>query len=128
MKRPLLTHAELNLFEKMAKSGYVKRRNCVKESKIPKLSIKNKMGFPQLPPELQLYPMEERLIAMRIVFMLLRDHPVGGQTFVRGNFVNVPIDIAQTVNTLPRCLNESEIVTVKFKERYNTKYVNSKKT
>ena len=55
---------------------------------------------------------------MRIVFMLLTDHPVGGQTFVRGNFVNVPIDIAPTVNTLARCLNESEIVTVKFKRRY----------
>ena len=50
------------------------------------------MGFLQLPPELKLYSMEERLIAMRIVFMLLRDHPVGGQTFVRGNFVNVPVD------------------------------------
>ena len=77
-------------------------RNSVKEGKIPKLSIKNKMGFPQLPPELQLYSMEERLIAPRIVFMLLRDHPVGGQTFLRGKFVNVPVDIAPTVNTLPR--------------------------
>ena len=27
-------------------------RNSVKGAKIPKLSIKNKMGFPQLPPEL----------------------------------------------------------------------------
>ena len=96
-------------------------RTSVKGAKIPKLSIKNKMGFPPLPPELQLYSMEERLIAMRIVFMLLRDHPVGGQTFVRGNFVNVPVDIAPTVNTLPRCLNESEIVTIKFKRKIQYK-------
>ena len=76
-------------------------RNSVKEGKIPKLLIENKIGFPELPPQLKLYSMEERLIAPRIIFMLLQDHPVGGQTFVRGNFVNVPADIAPTVNTLP---------------------------
>ena len=38
---------------------------------IPKLSIENKMGFPELPPQLKLYSMEERLIVPRIVFMLL---------------------------------------------------------
>ena len=103
-------------------------RNSVKEGKIPKLSIKNKMGFPLLPPELQLYSMEERLIALRIVFMLLRDHSVGGQTFVRGNFVNVPVDIAPTVNTLPRCLNESEIVTIKFKRKIQYKRCEFKET
>ena len=46
-------------------------RNSVKEGKIPKLSIANKMGFPELPHQLKLYSMEERLIAPRIVFMLL---------------------------------------------------------
>ena len=86
------------------------------------------MGFPLLPPELQLYSMEERLIALRIIFMLLRDHPVGGQTFVRGNFVNVPVDIAPTVNTLPRCLNESEIVTIKFKRKIQYKQCEFKET
>ena len=86
------------------------------------------MGFPPLPPELQLYSMEERHIAMRIVFMLLRDNPVGGQTFVRGNFIIVPVDIASKVNTLPRCLNESEIVTIKFKRKMQYKRCEFKKT
>ena len=45
--------------------------NSVKEGKIPKLSIENKMGFPELPHQLKLYSMEERLIAPRIIFMLL---------------------------------------------------------
>ena len=53
--------------------------------------------------------------------MLLRDHPVGGQTLVRGNFINVPVDIVPTVNTVPRCLNESEIVTIKFKRKIQYK-------
>ena len=75
------------------------------------------MGFPELPPQLKLYSMEERLIAPRIVSMLLQDHPVGGQMFVRGNFVNVPVDIAPTVNTLPRSLNDFETVTIKFKRK-----------
>ena len=77
-------------------------RNAVKDGKIPKLSVQNKMGFPPIPPDLKLYLMEERLVALRIVFMMLRDHPIGGQTFVRGNFVNVPVDVAPTVNSLPR--------------------------
>ena len=38
-------------------------RTAVGEAKIPKLSIYNKMGFPEQPPELKLFPMEERLIA-----------------------------------------------------------------
>ena len=53
-------------------------RNAVKDGKIPKLSVQNKMGFPPIPPELNLHLMEERLISLRIVFMILRDHPVGG--------------------------------------------------
>ena len=79
------------------------------------------MGFPELPQELQLYSMEERFIALRVVSMLLRDYPVGGQTFGRGKCIYVPVDIAPTVNTLPRCLNESEIVTIKLKRKIQYK-------
>ena len=97
MREQLSVHAEISIYQKMEKSRHVKLGNSVKEGKIPKLSIENQMGFPELPPQLKLYSMEERLIAPRIVFMLLQDHPGGGQTFVRGNFVNVPVDIAPTV-------------------------------
>ena len=103
-------------------------RNAVKDGKIPKLSIENKMGFPLIPPDLKLYLMEERLTALRIVFMMLKDHPVGGQTFVRGNFVNVPVDIAPTVNTLPRSLSETETVAIKFKRKKQYKKCEYKKT
>ena len=40
------------------------------------------MGFPEQPPELKLFPMEETLIAQRITFMQIRSHPIGNQTFV----------------------------------------------
>ena len=35
-------------------------RTChfaIKQGKVPRLSVKNGMGFPEQPPELQLYPM-----------------------------------------------------------------------
>ena len=78
---------------KMVKSGYAKLAEIQSRmEKFPNCQSRIKWVFPPLPPELQLYSIEERLIVLRIVFMLLRDHPVGGQTFVRGNFVNVPVD------------------------------------
>ena len=60
--------------------------------------------------------------------MMLRDHPVGGQTFVRGNFVNAPVDIAPTVNTLPRSLSETETVAIKFKRKKQYKKCEYKET
>ena len=36
---------------------------------------------------------------------------------MRGNLVNVPVDIAPTVNTLPRSPNDFETVTIKFKRK-----------
>ena len=36
---------------------------------VPKHSVYNKMGFVQQPPKLNVYPMEERLVALRIPFM-----------------------------------------------------------
>ena len=42
-------------------------------------------------------------------------------------FVNVPVDIAPTVNTLPRSLNDAEIITIKFKRKKQYKNMNSRK-
>ena len=67
----------------MRKSGYAKLgRTAISEARIPKLSVYNKMGFPEQPPGLKLFPFEERLIAQRIPFMQIRSHPIGSQTFV----------------------------------------------
>ena len=129
MREQFSVHAEVSICQKDGKEWICKTcRNSVKEGKTPKLSIGNKMGFLELPHQLELYSMEERLIAPRIVFILLRDHPVGGQTFVRGNFVNVPVDIAPTVNTLPRSLNDAETVTIRFKRKKQYKKCEFKET
>ncbi|XP_033756117.1 uncharacterized protein LOC117338862 [Pecten maximus] len=93
----------------------------LKKCKVPKLSVKNGMKWPEKPPELDLHPLEERLVALRIPFMQIRELPRGGQYSVKGNVVNVPIDIQPTINALPRQMDEHFTVAVKMKKRLTYK-------
>ena len=92
-----------------------KCRDSIKEGKIPKLSIQNKMGFPQKPKELDLNGMEECFTAPRLTLFQMRDLACGGQKSVRGNSVNLPIDIAPTVDMLPHTLDNTETIAINFK-------------
>jgi hypothetical protein len=51
------------------------------------------MGFPEKLKKLDLYPLEERLISLRIPFIQIHQLPRGGQFSVKGNVVNLPVDI-----------------------------------
>ena len=53
--------------------------NSLRDGKVPKLSVANRMKWPNKPPELNLHQLEERLIALRIPFMQIRELPRGGQ-------------------------------------------------
>ena len=44
-------------------------QSAILDARISKLSIYTKMGFVQQSPELNLYPIEERLVAIRVPFM-----------------------------------------------------------
>ena len=122
---------EENMFKK-CRTGYISKDNkewicracriAVKERRVPKLSIYNKMGFPDVPPELDILPMEERLIALQIAFIQLRDHPICRQTFSKGNMVNVPVNISPTINTLPRNISETNTIAIKFKRKKQYKH------
>ncbi len=79
----------------------------LKDNRIPKLSVANGMKWPDKPPELKLHPVEERLISLRIPFMPVRELPRGGQYSIKGNVINVPVDIQPTVNALPRQMDEN---------------------
>ena len=92
-------------------------RDSIKMGKIPKLSLENKMGFPPQPKELKLNGMEERFTAPRLTLFQMRDLPCGGQKSVRGNSVNLPIDIAPTVDMLPRTLDNTETIAINYKRR-----------
>ena len=92
-------------------------RDSIKTGRIPRFSIENKMGFPQQPEELKLNGMEERFTAPRLALFQMRDLPCGGQKSVRGNSVNLPIDIAPTVEMLPRTLDNTETIAINYKCR-----------
>lgn len=94
---------------------------ALKDEKIPRLSVKNGMKWPDKPDALNLHPLEERLISQRIPFMQIRELPRGGQISVKGNVINVPVDIQPTVNALPRQIDEHVTIAVKLKKRLSHK-------
>ncbi|XP_069109303.1 uncharacterized protein [Argopecten irradians] len=86
---------------------------------MPTLSLANQMSFPDKPAELNLHQLEERLVALRIPFMQMRELPRGGQLSIHGNVVNVPVDIQPTIKALPRQFEQTTIpVRIKRKLSY----------
>ena len=117
-------------------TGYISIDECewlchsckheIYQDKYPKLSKANKVCFPERPPELNLFPLEETLISPLLPFMTIRSLPVGGltkegQKLIVGNVVHVPNDIASTVQVLPRNLDNMGTIPVKLKRRKKQK-------
>ena len=100
--------------------------SALRESKPPKLSVANGMKWPDKPPELNLHQLEERLIALRIPFMQIRELPRGGQYSLKGNVINVPVDIQPTINCLPRPMDENFTVAIQLKKKLSYKKVDFK--
>ena len=103
---------------------------ALRNSNVPKLSVVNGMKWPDKPRELNLHQLEERLIAVRIPFMQIRELPHGGgggQYSLKGNVINVPVDIQPTVNCLlPRPMDENFKVAVQLKKKLSYKKVDFK--
>ena len=55
---------------------------CNKRKQSSKTVHENGKGFPEQPPQLQLYPIEEHLISPVLTFFQMKCNPVGGQAFV----------------------------------------------
>ncbi|VDI21056.1 Hypothetical predicted protein [Mytilus galloprovincialis] len=65
---------------------------------------------------------KERLLSLRIPFMQIRQLPRGGQLSVKGNVVNVPVEVQPTINSLPHTLREkSGTISVKLKKKLEFK-------
>ena len=90
--------------------------NSLKNSKVPRLSVADGMKWPDKPQELNLHQLEERLIALRIPFMQIRELPRGGQYSLKGNVINVPVDIQPTISCLPRPMDENFTVAIQLKK------------
>ena len=100
--------------------------SALKERKCPKLSVANGMKWPDKPAELNLHQLEERLIALRIPFMQIRELPRGGQYSLKGNVINVPVNIQPTINCLPRPMDENFTVAIQLKKKLSYKKVDFK--
>ena len=100
--------------------------NSLKDNKAPRLSVANGMKWPNKPPELNLHQLEERSIALRIPFMQIRELPRGGQYSLKGNVINVPVDIQPTINCLPRPMDENFTVAIQLKKKLSYKTVDFK--
>ena len=93
---------------------------------VPKLSVANKIGFPECPPELELFPLEETLVTPLLPFMIICSLPVcchsaNGQKLIVGNVVHVANDTASTVNNLPHTLDEMGTFPIQLKRKKSFK-------
>lgn len=82
--------------------------------KLPAMSVANGYRYPPRPDHLPaLNPVEERLIAPRLPFMSIRRLTHGnGQYGIKGQVVNVPIDVQKTVQCLPRSIPDDAAIDV----------------
>ena len=95
---------------------------AIGKGKVPKLCLANGLDFPPIPDELKgLSQLEHRLVSARIPFMQLRELRPTTQLGIRGNIVNVPIDIEQSVNILPREFDRTSTIQLAFKRRLQYK-------
>ncbi|KAK3908248.1 Integrin alpha-PS5, partial [Frankliniella fusca] len=96
--------------------------NHLKKGKVPHFAAKNGLLFDPLPQELTgLTTLEERLVSARIPFMQIRELGYQKQLGLKGNCVNVPIDINKTVTCLPRMDSEDDTLLVQLMRRMSDK-------
>ena len=96
--------------------------SSVAKGKVPKLCLANGLDFPPIPYELKgLSQLEHRLVSARIPFMQLRELKPTTQLGIKGNIVNVPIDIEESVSILPREFDRTSTIQLAFKRRLRYK-------
>ena len=59
--------------------------------------------------------------------MQIRELPRGGQYCLKGNVINVPVDIQPTVSCLPRPMDENVTIAVQLKKKLSYKKVDLRK-
>lgn len=86
----------------------------------PPLSLTNNLAFPEVDPIiLCLNETEERLCSPRIPFIRIMPLKWDKQKGLRGNVVNVPVDVTNTVEMLPRIYEETSTIQVNLMRRMN---------
>lgn len=86
----------------------------------PPLSLANNLAFPDIDPIiLSLNETEERLCSPRIPFIRIMPLKWDQQKGLRGNVVNVPVDVTNTVEMLPRIYEDTSTIQVNLMRRMN---------
>ena len=93
----------------------------LKSGKVPPLAVVNRMKFPEKPTFFDLNELERRLIAPRLAFQKIMQVPRGKQLKINGNVVNVPADVINTINILPRLPEQTGTIKVQLKRRLQYK-------
>uniref|UniRef100_A0A669CL00 ATP-dependent DNA helicase n=1 Tax=Oreochromis niloticus TaxID=8128 RepID=A0A669CL00_ORENI len=92
--------------------------SSLKSGRMPRLAAVNGLDLQDIPAELcDLNILERHLIAKCIPFAKIIPLPKGRQRLIRGNVVCVPSEVQQTVDSLPRLRNQSQIMRIKLKRR-----------
>ena len=95
--------------------------NYLVKHKVPPSAVLNKMQFATKPDFFDLNELESRLLAPRLAFLKLMQAPRGRQFKIHGNVVNVPAEVSETVNMLPRLPSETGTIKVNLKRRLQYK-------
>ncbi len=97
---------------------------AVKKGKIPAQVQANNLEFDEVPPELEtLNELECHLISLRLIFLQLKELPVGCQKAIHGPAVNVPANLEPICALLPRIPSTTHVIMLKFKRRLQYKSV-----
>ena len=75
------------------------------------------MSFPAKPDFFDLNELECRMLAPRLAFQKLLQAPRGNQFKIKGNVVNIPADVNNTVNILPQLPQESGTIKIHLKRQ-----------
>ena len=89
-------------------------RKDITSNKVPNLSLSNGLAFYEVPDYLKvLTELEERLISPRIPFMVIRSLGFCKQFGLKGNLVNVPMNVDTNVSVLPRSFSDTHTIQLK---------------
>lgn len=90
----------------------------VKNGKVPCQAMANKLYVNDIPNELKcLNKLEAVLISKRILFKKIAIMSKGQMPKVKGAICNIPVDVDNTCNSLPRNIDSSGILLVKLKKK-----------
>ena len=97
-------------------------RKDIMSNKVPNLSLSNGLGFHEVPDCLKiLTELEERLVSPRIPFMVIRSLGFCKQFGLKGNLVNVPMNVDTNISVLPRSFSDTYTIQLKLMRQMKNK-------